>query len=256
MFVTAWIIVSWFFGLCALYDVMRQPNPAFLAAGHSKRTWILIEVIGTLLSFTGIATWVVYSIRIRPSVVKAGGRRPRKRVFLRTFFGELATSKPRAGTARERDGATSYAAATKETCSSCRGRGQQPCFTCQGRGRITTPRMPPQPAGRQLVFALQRIRANIVCFLQRTRHLALASSIGRGPRRTCSSAPKRPPPNVLGQLVRGCAPQSQSGRRDLNSGPLVPQTSALTRLRHAPRQRNGSNDSPRSPQPPRFPRIR
>src|SRR5262245_2720283 len=28
-----------------------------------------------------------------------------------------------------------------------------------------------------------------------------------------------------------------SGRRDSNSGPLVPQTSALTRLRHAPRQR-------------------
>jgi hypothetical protein len=26
-----------------------------------------------------------------------------------------------------------------------------------------------------------------------------------------------------------------SGRRDSNSGPLVPQTSALTRLRHAPR---------------------
>ena len=26
----------------------------------------------------------------------------------------------------------------------------------------------------------------------------------------------------------------ESGRRDLNSGPLVPQTSALTRLRHAP----------------------
>src|SRR3954453_15650111 len=28
-----------------------------------------------------------------------------------------------------------------------------------------------------------------------------------------------------------------SGRRDSNSGPLVPQTSALTRLRHAPRRR-------------------
>src|SRR5437588_8145368 len=28
----------------------------------------------------------------------------------------------------------------------------------------------------------------------------------------------------------------ESGRRDLNSGPLVPQTSALTRLRHAPRR--------------------
>ena len=35
-----------------------------------------------------------------------------------------------------------------------------------------------------------------------------------------------------------CPPISRgflsSGRRDLNSGPLVPQTSALTRLRHAP----------------------
>ena len=33
---------------------------------------------------------------------------------------------------------------------------------------------------------------------------------------------------------------SRSGRRDLNSGPLVPQTSALTRLRHAP---SGSHSS-------------
>jgi hypothetical protein len=36
---------------------------------------------------------------------------------------------------------------------------------------------------------------------------------------------------------------SGSGRRDLNSGPLVPQTSALTRLRHAPRGGNRSNDA-------------
>ena len=32
-----------------------------------------------------------------------------------------------------------------------------------------------------------------------------------------------------------------SGRRDSNSGPLVPQTSALTRLRHAPRPRHPSD---------------
>ena len=32
----------------------------------------------------------------------------------------------------------------------------------------------------------------------------------------------------------------QSGRRDSNSGPLVPQTSALTRLRHAPRHGDSS----------------
>src|SRR5438132_14306378 len=31
-----------------------------------------------------------------------------------------------------------------------------------------------------------------------------------------------------------------SGRRDLNSGPLVPQTSALTRLRHAPSRLDSS----------------
>ena len=33
----------------------------------------------------------------------------------------------------------------------------------------------------------------------------------------------------------------QSGRRDSNSGPLVPQTSALTRLRHAPRRDHDTN---------------
>ena len=32
------------------------------------------------------------------------------------------------------------------------------------------------------------------------------------------------------------AGEPQSGRRDSNSGPPVPQTGALTRLRHAPRQ--------------------
>jgi hypothetical protein len=42
----------------------------------------------------------------------------------------------------------------------------------------------------------------------------------------------------------------QSGRRDSNSGPLVPQTSALTRLRHAPRLRH-LTDFPRTFQTPR-----
>jgi hypothetical protein len=38
-------------------------------------------------------------------------------------------------------------------------------------------------------------------------------------------------PNTENALMQGVF---SSGRRDLNSGPLVPQTSALTRLRHAP----------------------
>lgn len=40
---------------------------------------------------------------------------------------------------------------------------------------------------------------------------------------------------------RGLEPQS--GRRDSNPGPLVPQTSALTKLRHAPRRGNRSSVS-------------
>src|SRR5690349_2206756 len=37
----------------------------------------------------------------------------------------------------------------------------------------------------------------------------------------------------------------QSGRRDSNSGPPVPQTGALTRLRHAPRRSQGIKAFPR-----------
>ena len=41
--------------------------------------------------------------------------------------------------------------------------------------------------------------------------------------------------SIAGLLAMSCAMILLSGRRDSNSGPLVPQTSALTRLRHAPR---------------------
>ncbi len=66
--------------------------------------------------------------------------------------------------------------------------------------------------------------------------------------RTSRAEPARPPSlrpcqkcvkNFLSQIATStenpamCG-ASVSGRRDLNSGPLVPQTSALTRLRHAP----------------------
>jgi hypothetical protein len=39
---------------------------------------------------------------------------------------------------------------------------------------------------------------------------------------------------ALAEKARACGPFRWSGRRDLNSGPPVPQTGALTRLRHAP----------------------
>ena len=63
-----------------------------------------------------------------------------------------------------------------------------------------------------------------------------------------ASCPKTSPSRV--HLINTRSPQPawlraswRSGRRDSNSGPLVPQTSALTRLRHAPRPRHPSGDT-------------
>ena len=137
--VTLFIIVSWFLGLCGTFDVLTQPSRAFREAEHSKSKWLGIEVLGTLLSFTGIFTWGAYSIWVRPSVVRAGGRRRRKGVFFRTFFGALAAPAPRSSTAPRRAGSASNDPHTKQSCSSCGGSGHQTCFACQGRGRISSP---------------------------------------------------------------------------------------------------------------------
>ena len=55
--------------------------------------------------------------------------------------------------------------------------------------------------------------------------------------------PRASPGRVCSRLRQRKSPANRafsSGRRDSNSGPLVPQTSALTRLRHAPRPRHPS----------------
>jgi hypothetical protein len=100
MNVTVFIIVSWFLGLCGTFDVLRQPGDAFRAAEHSKNTWLMVEVAGTLLSFTGIFTWAAYTFWVRPSVVRAGGRR---RVFIRTFFKSLNESAEKAAAAKPKE---------------------------------------------------------------------------------------------------------------------------------------------------------
>ncbi len=75
--------------------------------------------------------------------------------------------------------------------------------------------------GHLLPDAIERGRAALEAFDAR-------SEKAFGQRRlTCPQTPKR----RKGPVRRAF---SASGRRDLNSGPLVPQTSALTRLRHAP----------------------
>ena len=74
------------------FDVLLQPKVAFRAAGHSKRLWLAIEIVGFLLSYTGMITWPVYSIWIRLSVVRAGGRPLKKGALFAGFFGALAES--------------------------------------------------------------------------------------------------------------------------------------------------------------------
>lgn len=139
-YLIGFIIVSWILGLCGVFDVLFQPKTAFRAAGHSKRLWLAVEVLGTLLSYTGVLTWLAYSIWIRPGVVRAGGHR-------RTVFGGIirafaAAAKSSAGSSQGPNRTapvTSGAFGSKpaESCGSCGGRGQQSCFACQGRGRIT-----------------------------------------------------------------------------------------------------------------------
>ena len=139
MSITVWILVSWFLGVCAVYDVLRQPRQAFESAGHSKRFWILTEVLGTALSVTGIVSWAVYTVGIRPSVVRAGGRRRKKGVFFRTFFRELSASSAPSRATSGGTGSTGFGAAAKKPCSSCGGSGRQTCFGCSGHRRVSSP---------------------------------------------------------------------------------------------------------------------
>jgi hypothetical protein len=144
-YLIAFIIVSWFLGLCGTINVLFQPKAAFRSAGHSKRVWLAVEVLGTLLSYTGIITWLLYSIWIRPSVVRAGGRRGN---LLTAIFGAMSSSAAQSTSSARSSRASNWAAPTTnntagskpvERCGSCSGSGKQPCFACQGRGRITMP---------------------------------------------------------------------------------------------------------------------
>lgn len=80
-----YLFACWFFGLAAIWDVLLQPSKAFREAGHSKRNWLLVEVLGATV--VGVFTWAYYAARIRPAVVRAGGRRPR--TLLKVFLGVI-----------------------------------------------------------------------------------------------------------------------------------------------------------------------
>ena len=134
--VTAWLIVSWFLGLCALVNVVRQPKVVFAAAGHSKRFWFWFVLVGTVLSYTGIIVWAVYRIGISPSLVKAGGRRPFWFRFLAAQGGSSGGA-PTASTSGPGSSGSSDWHSKPAACSACNGRGKNDCGACQGRGRVT-----------------------------------------------------------------------------------------------------------------------
>jgi hypothetical protein len=153
-YIPAFIIVSWLFGLAAIFDVLLQPGRAFRSSGHSKLRWLAVEVLGFLLSYTGLITWALYSIWIRPSVVRAGGRRRIKGALFIGFLRALGTSSrqstssgstwsPPSTSSRSPAAQQSWAPGPRQKCSKCGGTKEETCFACQGRGYVTNPAYAP-----------------------------------------------------------------------------------------------------------------
>jgi hypothetical protein len=87
-FLTTYIIISWIFGFLGIVAVLFRPGKLFPADGWSKGRWLLIEVAGAVLTFTGIFTWAAYWFLGRPGVKRERTRRSRWSLFWGTFFRE------------------------------------------------------------------------------------------------------------------------------------------------------------------------
>ena len=83
----------------------------------------------------------------------------------------------------------------------------------------------PEAAHEAFAAALERY--------ERKKHLALASQLRSRLDALPAAAPEQRGSGRR-SVARNSKPGFQSGCPDLNRGPLVPQTSALTRLRHTP----------------------
>ncbi len=149
------VFVSVVLGLAGTFDVLSQPGRAFDAAGHRKLVWLSIEAAGTIV-LGGLFTWAVYSLMIRPGVVRAGGRhRIKGRVtfavlsgLVRVIFGGLGGAirgflMPRSSSGRTRHtestnpaGAPRQPAPVKRPCPTCSGLFGR-CADCRGSGAIS-----------------------------------------------------------------------------------------------------------------------
>jgi hypothetical protein len=128
-----YLYVCWFFGLAGTIDVLLQPRHAFRAVERSKLTWFLIELLGAVLF--GVFTWAYYAIRVRLSLVRAGGRPPRQ--VLRALLTPSGSpeSEPARPSQPAAPGATS-APQPRRACGACGGRGKRPCPGCGGKGQL------------------------------------------------------------------------------------------------------------------------
>src|SRR5438067_11604700 len=76
----------------------------------------------------GLRVGGAHRFGIRPGLIRAGGRRPKKGVFLRRFFRELAASSPGPRPVAVAAGSSGLGSTTKTACGSCGGSGTQTCF--------------------------------------------------------------------------------------------------------------------------------
>lgn len=97
--ISAYIIVSWFAGLCGIVGVLRQPAAAFRRAGRSKAWWLIIQVVGFASCFLGIFFWAAWHFLALPSVRSHGGRKRRPRAGAAGYAGRAGSAAARSAPA-------------------------------------------------------------------------------------------------------------------------------------------------------------
>jgi hypothetical protein len=132
-----YLFACWFFGLAALFDVALQPSAAFARAGRSKTKWFALVLVFFVV--LGVFVWAYYAARIRPAVVRAGGRPPRK--LLRDALDYMFTSRRKKQPIDDLPPVDKPPRAYEpppgpeiKNCDPCSGSGRQQCISCGGAG--------------------------------------------------------------------------------------------------------------------------
>jgi hypothetical protein len=142
-YLSIYFVISWLLGLGGVVDVLLQPRRAFGAIDETKLRWFAIELAG--LPFLGPFTWGYYAFRIRPRLVRAGGRPPR--AFLRALLagsGEKGTVRPSSAATTNTPSASDKKA--EVMCPACSGSRVRGCVPCGSSGYVWGPN-PQNPGG-------------------------------------------------------------------------------------------------------------